>query len=423
MGDVNFYLKKADESGKSLIYLQYRYNGRKLVFSFGQNIDPANWKRSKQRVKSNAETTADGKHSLNDLLDNLANVCEKAYNTEIKNGIPEPSTLKRHLVDFINQNKGKDDGPTLYSLIERFKAGEIQSNGKEKSSGSLQNYHAVLQHLKSFERDTRYSVNFDSINLDFFYKYTIYLKKEKKLSPNTIAKDVRLLKVFLSEAVDLGYTDNLQFKHKKFSMPGEETDAVYLTDKEIMALYNYDFSGNRKLDNVRDLFVFGCFVGLRYSDYSEVKPDQIVTIDGDFFIKLITQKTKELVIIPCNPIVLKIFDKYAAHANKLPKSISNQKFNDYVKKVCKEAKLNEKGRLSTNPSKELWECVSSHTARRSFATNYYLEGFPTIDLMKITGHKTEKAFLNYIRVTKLDTAKRLSDHIKRNWSAKMMRVA
>jgi integrase len=85
--------------------------------------------------------------------------------------------------------------------------------------------------------------------------------------------------------------------------------------------------------------------------------------------------------------------------------------------------LNETGRLPGDPTKELWERVSSHTARRTFATNYYLLGFPTVDLMNITGHKTEKSFLKYIRATKLDTAKRPSKHIKRNLSEKMLRVA
>jgi integrase len=148
-----------------------------------------------------------------------------------------------------------------------------------------------------------------------------------------------------------------------------------------------------------------------------------VQIDGEYFIKTITQKTKELVIIPTNPVIIEIFNKYQKNANKLPKTLSNQKFNDYIKEVCKLAELNEKGRLTSKPDVMLWEAISSHTARRSFATNYYLQGFPTIDLMKVTGHKTEKAFLKYIRVSKLDTAKRLNEHIKNNWSRSILRVA
>lgn len=423
MGAVNFYLKKAEvQSGRSLIYLQFKYNGKRLTFSFGQSIDPRDWNSKRQRVKSNSTTTADGKHQLNDLLDNLQRVCIRAYNEELKNGIPSPDTLKRHLINFIHQNDSDDLGPSMYSLIDRFIAGDIKHRGKDKSSGTLQNYHAVKKHLLRFESDKRIKVGFEEVNLDFFYRYTSFLKNDLKLSPNTIAKDIRLLKVFLAEAVDLGYTNNLQFKHKKFTVSGEETDAVFLTEDEIIKLYRHDFSGNKKLEHVRNLFVFSSFVGLRFSDASSVRPENIVTIDNDYFIKLITKKTKDLVIIPCNPIVLDIFKTYDSNANKLPKSISNQKFNDYIKEACEAAELNEIGRLSTAPTKKLFECISSHTARRSFATNYFLQGFPTLDLMKITGHKSEKAFLKYIRVTKLDTAKRLNSHIKKMWGSKLLKA-
>jgi integrase len=227
----------------------------------------------------------------------------------------------------------------------------------------------------------------------------------------------------MSEAVDLGYTDNIQFKHKKFISAREETDAAYLTEDEILKLYRHDFSGNKKLEQVRDLFVFGCFVGLRYSDYSDIKPEHIVTIDDEYFIKLYTQKTKELVIIPTNPVVIEIFNKYGHNANKLPKSYSNQKFNEYIKEVCKGAGFTEVGRNADKPQLELYKNVSSHTARRSFATNYYLDGFPVIDLMKITGHRTEKAFLRYIKVSKLKSAIRLSEHNKKkNWGMYLLKA-
>jgi integrase len=188
-------------------------------------------------------------------------------------------------------------------------------------------------------------------------------------------------------------------------------------------LYKFDFSNTKRLENVRDLFVFGAWVGLRFSDFSNIMPENIIEIDGEYFIKIVTQKTKELVIIPCHPIVLNIFEKYRHNPNKLPNTISNQKFNDYIKDVFKAAELNEKGRLANDINLELWQCVSSHTARRSFATNYYLQGFPVIDLMKITGHKTEKAFMKYIRISKLDAAKRLSSHMKKMWSEKMLKIA
>src|SRR5687768_8293789 len=108
---IHFRLKPKDENGKSLIYLQFLYNKNRLFFSFGQKIKPSSWNAHKQRVKSNRETTTDGKYSLNDLLDNLEKVCEKAYHQELKNGIPQPEKLKKYLEDVINQNDEDPDTP------------------------------------------------------------------------------------------------------------------------------------------------------------------------------------------------------------------------------------------------------------------------------------------------------------------------
>ena len=439
---VHFRLKPEDDQNKRLIYLQFLYNKNRLFYSFGQRIKLNNWNPGKQRVKNKKETTEDGKYSLNDLLDNLEAVCNKAYTTELKNGIPQPSVLKKYLDDFINQNKDDAEAPTLYKLMDRFIAGEIKHKGRNKSKNTIKTYNTLRGHLQEFEGIYKYPINFESITLDFFYKFVDFLgkrasyeqkiramrpelknKRISNLGQNSIAKDIQILRVFMGEAIDLGYTSNLQFKHKKFSVDREDTDAVYLSERELNNMYHLDLTKNKRLEQVRDLFVFGSFVGLRYSDYSNIKPENIVEMEGDNFIKMVTQKTKEQVIIPCNHIVLDIFKKYQENANRLPKAPSNQKFNDYIKEVAVMAGLTEQGRLGTAPEKHLNECVSSHTARRSFATNLYLDGYPTIEIMKITGHRTEKAFMKYIRVTKLDAAKRLSAHMKKRWSEKMLRVA
>jgi len=425
MSEVNFYLKKAEPATpenpnpKRLIYLQFKYGGRhKLVFTFKQKIHKKNWNEKKQRAKSVKQTTEDGKYLLNDLLNNLERECLRAYNTEIKNGVPRKETLRKYLIDFMNQNSDKPLQEEFYDLLNRFINGEVRRKGKIKVRGTLNNYNALKIHLQEFEMKRRYKITFDEITLDFFDKYVGFLEK-KSLAANSIAKDIRLLKAVMNKAVSYGLTKNVDFRHEDFNMPEEETDAVYLTDSEIIKLYNHDFSDNKKLERERDRFIYGCFVGLRFSDHTNVTAENVISIDGDTFIKIITQKTGDLVVIPCNPIVTEIFDKYGGRP---PKPISNQKFNSYVKELCKAAGLIEKGRLSTDPKKPLYECVSSHTCRRSFATNLYLDGFPTIDLMKVTAHKTEKAFLKYIRVSKLDTAKRLSQHMKRHWEDKLRKA-
>jgi integrase len=422
MPNVNFYLKKADPKGRSLIFLQFKYSGYRLVYSFGQTIHAKDWSLAKQRLKSTRAITADGEHSLNDLLDNLEGVCKNAYNKEIAKGVPQPETLKRYLVGFMNQNQVPENTVTLFSLIERFVSGEIKYRGRDKKADTLKPYTTTYNHLKAFAIKERYPVDFETITLDFYYKFVSYLKK-KGLAPNTIGRNIKDVKTFMSEAVDMDYTSNYQFRNKKFMVIREETDSIYLTESEIEKLHKHDFSKHSKLDSTRDMFVAACWLGLRYSDLSNIKPENIKNIDGDTFVQMKTQKTGELVVIPCHPTVLKIFDKYSTNFNRLPRAISNQKYNNYIKEACRAAGLTETARLILQPDLALWQLVSSHTARRSFATNYYLQGFPTLDLMKITGHRTESSFMKYIKVSKLDTAKRLSEHIKMNWSKKLLKVA
>ncbi len=425
MPDVNFYLQKPKATRKEyLIYLQMKYGGEKLVYGFGQHIEPGNWNKKKQRAKSNASTTVDGKYYVNDLLDNLERECLKAYNELVKNGTPAPASIRTRLQAFMDQDRTKhqESKTGLFSLIQKFVDNEISYRGRQRQGNTTRTYKTTLNHLKQFAAKNKMVLDYDGITLDFYNQYVTYLRKHG-LNVNSIGRDIKNLKTFMSEAVDMGYTTNLQFKHKKFAVGREDTEAVYLTWDEILKLYRHDFSDNKRLERVRDLFVFGCCVGLRYSDFSRIKPENIIKDGPDYYINLKTQKTGEVVIIPCNPIVLEIFDKYKSENNTLPRAVSSQKFNDYIKECCQQAGLNEVGRLSTEAELQLWQCVSSHTARRSMATNYYLEGFPVIDLMKITGHKTESSFLRYIKLSKLDAARRLQVHINKNWGQKLLRVA
>ncbi len=437
MPDVNFYLQKPKAIRKEyLIYLQMKYSGEKLVYSFGQHIEPGNWNKKKQRAKSNASTTADGKYYVNDLLDNLERECLKAYNELVKNGTPGPEVIRTRLQAFMNQDiqKAQESKTGFFGLIQKFVDNEISYRGRQRQSNTTRTYKTTLNHLKEFALKNKTVLDYDGITLDFYNQYVTYLRK-RGLNVNSIGRDIKNIKTFMNEAVDMGYTTNLQFKHKKFAVGREDTEAVYLTWDEILKLYRHDFSDNKRLERVRDLFVFGCCVGLRYSDFSRIKPENIIKDGSDYFIKITTQKTGERVIIPAHPMALEILKKYKSENSTLPRSVSGQRFNDYIKEACKivgeaESKaagkpvgFNEIGRLSTEPELQLWQCVSSHTARRSMATNYYLEGFPVIDLTKITGHKTESSFLRYIKLSKLDAARRLQVHINKNWGQRLLRIA
>ncbi len=128
------------------------------------------------------------------------------------------------------------------------------------------------------------------------------------------------------------------------------------------------------------------------------------------------KKTINKVIIPLHPVVIEILEKYNFN---LPEPISNQNFNDYIKEAAQLAELNTNevitktiGGVLTNFTYPRYELVSSHTGRRSFCTNMYKQGIPTLMIMSISGHKTEKAFLKYIKITQEEHARMMGDKWK-----------
>lgn len=421
MGAINFYLKKPEPiGGKSLIFLQWKYRGMRLVFSTGESIDPKQWNAKKQEVKNNSQTVSNGNYFLNDLLRNLKAECEAAYKREIKNGVPTPAILKAHLAAYMNKHIDAESHQkiTLWNLIDKFISGEIRDKKqKKKTAGTLKHYQTIKNHLEGFDTKHKYKLSFEKINQDFLDKYLTYLEDTAKLSPNTIAKNLQTVKVFLNTGLERGYHSNTWFKNN-MAASWEESENVALSRREINKLYKHDFSKDAKLDRVRDLFVVGCNVGLRISDLQNIKAHNIFETKGERRIKIITKKTGEKVEIPCNDQVVNILKKYN---DVLPK-ISDQKFNKYIKDACKEAGLTVKGRITKEPEKQLYELITSHTGRRSFCTNLYNEGVPPVVIMRVSGHKTESAFLKYIKVSQTDAADKLSAHYAKLKESKLIAV-
>lgn len=436
MANCRFYLKKPqaikDEAtkqldvnaGKRLIKLRFTYNGEQVWFTFGQTINAKDWNERTQRLKKNTHTTADGKYLLNDLLDNLENVCHTTYNREIANGYPHPSVIKAALQKFMDNSRGNNPngGNSFYGLMGRIISNEIKSKGKNRSANTIKAYTTTKNHLVKFEKEKRYPVSFESINLDFYHAYVSYLQ-EAKLNPNTIGKDIKNIKSVMNEAIDMKLTANTDFKSKRFAKPSRDTDGIYLNNDDIVQLYNHDFSNNKRLEKVRDMFVFACKVGgLRFADLVNIKTDNVVQTANGYAIRMVTNKTGEPIDIPCDDVAVEIVEKYSTKEGLLFRKITNQKYNEFIKDACKEAKLTAKGRLKSDTSKCIWECVKSHTARRSFATNLYLDGISAYHIMQYTGHRTEKAFLRYIKVTQEQSANVLREHYQKKLQKNLLKV-
>lgn len=413
MANVTFKLRNPNEKTQQLIYLVYRFGrNEKLVYSTGFKILPSYWNSEKMRVRNITEAL--GKDLINNFLNELQTATElhiielRAKNKEINKNV---------LYDFlqIHTNKVKaSDEHTLHGFVKAF----LQRNKSRVNpiTGKIISYKVQREHertyelLQSFEKTQNKNkvFDFEDINLDFYADFTTYLQS-LNLSVNTIGHKIETLKTWLNNATERGLNKNQQYKSQRFKAVTEETENIYLTPSELEKIYNKEFEAER-LERVRDLFLIGAFTGLRFSDFTSITVDNI----KDNKLHIEQQKTGKAVSIPLHPIVLEIWQKYNG---ALPKVISNQKFNEYIKEICRisgissiEHKGITKGGTRIKQRFEKWQIVSSHTARRSFATNLYLSGFPTLSIMQITGHKTESAFMKYIKVTNEQHAELLRLH-------------
>jgi integrase len=241
---------------------------------------------------------------------------------------------------------------------------------------------------------------FNEINYTFCEDFIEWMSA-KDLCANTRGSHVKFIKAAMNEAFKNKLHHNEDFR--TFRKETEQIDAIYLTNEEVSKVANLPLCGHYKL--ARDLFILGCHTGMRFSDYSRLSMNDI----SDGVIHFITQKCKTPVDIPAHPRVLKILKSYGG----VMPSMTGQKFNLYIKDVCKEAGLDE-SILVRKSGKHIrlkkWELVSSHTARRTGLTNMYKAGIPTYRCMMISGHKTEQVFLTYLRITQEENAQFLKNN-------------
>ncbi|AYQ34949.1 site-specific integrase [Runella sp. SP2] len=306
----------------------------------------------------------------------------------------------------------------IREFIEKSPERVNPSSGKKIEYRTIQKYKTVFDVLQEFGKGYSRKIDFDSMDLDFYGDFTEYLTNRKKFAANNVGKYIQTLKTFLNEATAKGINVKADYKSRRFKVVKESADSIYLTEAELQALYEFDLSKNVRLERVRDLFLVGCWTGLRFSDLTNVRPEHV----KEGVIRLEQAKTGGKVVIPCHPIVKAILGRYDGN---LPRAISNQKMNDYLKELCRLSGMDElvhksitKAGVRITQTFEKWELVSTHTARRSFATNAYKMDIPTITIMKITGHRTEKAFLSYIKLSEEEHAQ----IIAAAWEGKQKRL-
>lgn len=286
------------------------------------------------------------------------------------------------------------------------------------TSGTKKNYLNTYNHLEDFQKYTGKNLTWKSMGYEFYLDLVEFLKTEKNHKGSNIDKVIKNIKVFLNYA-DLQDNLNVNQDFKKTvsgkslfaKVSREEAEHVYLNEREIKQITDTRLDEN--LSGIRDLFLIGCWTGLRISDLKRLQMGNI----KDGLLSITAQKTLKNVTIPITDELQAVLNIYP---DRLPKIPTDQHYNREIKKVCEVAKINEpimteerKGKMRVTSFKPKYELITSHTARRSFATNLYRRGIPSTQLMMLTGHKSETSFMKYIKVSGVDNAKDVAMKLKK----------
>ncbi|NBW28274.1 MAG: integrase [Flavobacteriaceae bacterium] len=409
MASINLLLQS--KKNPAVIYIRLR-DGRTLDVKAKTNyhIDPANWDEIEQRPLKKLLKMVDFANLDTDLA-TLKNDLLKEYNNS--KGVKVINTM--WLKDFINPPQVEKKHPDkLVDYIDTYI--EFKKSDVKKSTITKCN---VIKHLlQRYEKHTKSILFIRDIDAKFkmdFEKYCISVG----YAPNTTAKNIRFIKTFCKHAKANGVETHHQLDSIKAKY--HKVENIYLTLEEIERIEKIESKDlTEGLENARDWLLISCYCGQRVSDLlrfekSMIRYEKNKTGVLKPLIEFTQVKTGKIMTIPLHKKIMEILKKYNGD---FPKKISDQKYNEHIKKVCKAAKIEEltpgvkfdhKTKKKVAKDYEKCELVSSHIGRRSFATNNY-GIIPTSFLMYITGHTTEAMFLTYIGKSNKDIAMELTSY-------------
>ncbi|MEJ6980742.1 site-specific integrase [Pedobacter sp. P351] len=424
IGTIRIELRKgvSAKNGMTPLSLIYSLAGVRKRYSLNLSIYPEYWDTKDQRavyipqkearrlfpsLSVNSLLTETEIKDINKAVDKAKASIEDIEDKFIALKTPFSSKL---IIDSLlaNQNqltKKEEVTGLVYDFMDRY----IKDHEATREKGSLTVYNSVKNHLKAYQDATGNKVTFETIDYSFFHKLQSFLinrtktDKEGNVSPmlnnTTIAKALSTIKTFLGYARKHGIKVNESYRD--FTIKKEKLEVIALDQKEFDSIVSLDLSKNKRLDKARNIFVFACATGLRYSDMAQLKREHI----KDNVITLTVKKTKTELTVPLNSVSSAILEKYQDLHKPLP-MISNQNLNISIKDLCKEAGVNQpieivrfhgkKRVVNTYPKYEL---IHFHTARKTFVTLSLEKGMSAEEVMTISGHEDYKSFARYVKVT------------------------
>lgn len=421
---------KVRKNGTSVIYVQYCLDSQKrTLLNTGLSIPPKFWHQKKLFILKDLPSIFGNVDQLNDQLRKSIRRAEDIVSLAIKKEIADPIIfLNEYFLQEIDvegiavklkevEIKKSLTDPRLnlniYFQIDDY----IKSKSLKVTPGMLRIYRNMKEHLYSFETYRKEGITFDSFDLDFYESFINYLsydyvQKRRKavilgLKVNTIGKTVKQLRIFLKNRMRKKIISPIDLE--EFKVPEENVDAIYLTWAEISRIYNLDLSRFPHLVKYRSQFVLGCLTGLRFSDFSSIKPSDVR--NGMLYKK--QGKSDGWVVIPLRKEALNFFD--LEFKERIP-VLTNVKFNKHIKTLGELSGIDElitfsykKGNKDVIVTKPKYAWITSHTCRRSFCTNEFLAGTPVELIMKISGHKSVKDFYKYIRISPEEAGQKIKE--------------
>ena len=397
-------------------------------------VNPANWSNKTGKFKQNLKEPLPEVREENELaeikLESLNKAVLKAMNNTSKR---DREWLEGVVADFYNpQSAG---ATTLTEYISKY-INDASSGIKLTFHGSKRFSSSTLKSIRSFRtefekyqselkekiaakktisyRPKSFPIDFEDVNIDFYHDFVKYFNG-KHYSPNTVGKHVKTLKTILKEAKDNGVNNTLDFERKAFKATNSPVESIYLDETELRKMYDLDLSSKPDLAIARDIFLIGSWTCQRFSDYSRI--NKITKLEsGAKVIRLTQVKTGTKVTVPVKPELYTILQRYEVSENEiqLPK-IWQQQLNERIKLVGKLAKIDElieikkvQGGLAVISKFQKFMLITSHTARRSGCSNLFNAGVPSLFIMALSGHKTEREFMKYLKLTEDDIALTLS---------------
>jgi len=403
------------EGDKPDARLRYRIRwGKKHSLSIlvGYRVEIAKWSLETQRCKL---STTHGKNKIqanviNKAIEAVENKFEQIfYSFEIKGQIPTPEEMRKEY-DILT-GKAERENNCLFGIFDYF----ITTVGKQNSwsKATYIKFNSLKNQLQVFNDKLVLNELTEDILHDFvsFLHTPIAMQMSNVtattgMKNTTIAKKISYLRWFLRWAKHKKYYDGLlhdSFRPKLKGIDGNAKEIIYLNLDEVLHLYKFQFK-EPYLERVRDVFIFMCFTGMRYSDVAKLKRSDIF----DDYVFIVTKKTVDGIKIELNNISRAILDKYKDFPFEkdlvLP-VISNQRMNEYLKEMGKKAGIDSPQRIVYFMKDERieevypkYELLSCHCGRRTFVVNGLYLGIPPIVIMEWTGHYDYKSMKPYTKV-------------------------